>query len=72
MKALTMKLDESLLKDLRAVSEKTHISQSALVRQGIEWIVWRNKEETLSPKFVQTAQNVLKRNRRLFKKLGDA
>ena len=37
LKAFTTKLDEKTVKALKAVSERTRIPQSELVREGVDW-----------------------------------
>ena len=38
LKAFTTKLDEKTVKALKAVSERTRIPQSELVREGVDWL----------------------------------
>ena len=72
MKAISLKVDERQLKLLEEVSRATHIPKSSLVRQGIELILLRAKEEVLSAGFRREVDALLSQDRELLKRLAKA
>ena len=72
MKAISLKLDDRQLKLLEAVSRATHVPKSSLVRQGIELILLRAKEDMLSADFRREVDALLSQDRELLKRLAKA
>jgi hypothetical protein len=72
MKAISLKLEERQLKLLEEVSRATRIPKSALVRQGIELILLRAKEDVLSADFRREVDAVIDQDRELLKRLAKA
>lgn len=72
MKTMSLKIGEGQLKLLKAMSKATRIPQSALVRQGIELILLRAKEDVITPEFRKDVDAFIRENRSLLKRLADA
>ena len=72
MKAISLKLEDRQLKLLGQVSRATHIPKSALVRQGIELILLRAKEDVVSVDFRKEVDALVNQDRELLKRLAKA
>lgn len=72
LKAFTTKLDERTLKALKAVSERTRISQSDLVREGIELALRRHAEDIVSPELREEIEALLLEDKGLLQRLAKA
>lgn len=72
MKTMSLKIGDAQLKLLKAMSKATRIPQSALVRQGIELILLRAKEDVITPEFRRDVDAFIRENRSLLKRLADA
>lgn len=72
LKAYTTKLDEKVLKALKAVSERTRIPQSELVREGVELALRRHAEDVVSAQLREDIENLLKEDRKLLQRLAKA
>lgn len=72
MKAISLKLEERLLKLLEEVSRATRVPKSALVRQGIELILIRTKEDIVSAEFRREVDSLLREDHELLKRLAKA
>lgn len=72
LKAYTTKLDEKMLKALRAVSERTRIPQSELVREGVELALRRHAEDIISADLRQEIEDLLKEDKGLLERLYQA
>ena len=72
MKAISLKLEERQLKLLEQTSRATHISKSSLMRQGIDLILPRFKEDVLSPEFRREVDALLTQDRELLTRLAKA
>ena len=72
LKPYTTKLDERMLKALRAVSERTRIPQSELVREGVELALRRHAEDVVSPQLRQDIEDLLKEDKGLLQRLSKA
>lgn len=72
LKAYTTKLDEKTLKALKAVSERTRIPQSELVREGVELALRRHAEDIVSPALRQDIEDLLKEDKGLLQRLSKA
>ena len=70
LKAYTTKLDERVLKALKAVSERTRIPQSELVREGVELALRRHVEDVVSPRLREDIEDLLKEDRSLLQRLA--
>ena len=72
MKAISLKLEDRQLKLLGQVSRATRIPKSALVRQGIELILLRAKEDVVSADFRREVDALVNQDRELLKRLAKA
>ena len=72
MKAISLKLDDRQLKLLEEVSRATHVPKSSLIRQGIELMLLRAKEEVFSADFRREVDALLSQDRELLKRLAKA
>ncbi len=70
MKPISLKLEERQLKLLEKVSETSHIPKSALIRQGIDLILERLRNDVLSPEFRREVDALLHEDRELLKRLA--
>ena len=71
MKPISLKLDEKQLELLDKVSKATHIPKSALIRQGIDLIIQRAKEDVLSAEIRQEIDDLLSEDQELLKRLAE-
>ena len=72
LKAYTTKLDERTLKALKAVSERTHIPQSDLIREGIDLALRRHAEDVVAPELRKEIEELLNEDRSLLQRLSKA
>lgn len=72
LKAYTTKLDEKTLRALKAVSYRTRIPQSELVREGVELALRRHVEDVVSPKLRREIEALLREDRGLLQRLAKA
>ncbi|MBI3297887.1 MAG: ribbon-helix-helix domain-containing protein [Elusimicrobia bacterium] len=72
LKAFTTKLDDRTLKALKAVSARTRIPQSELVREGIELALRRHAEDIVSPALRGEIEAILQEDRGLLNRLAKA
>jgi len=72
MKAMSLKLEDRQLKLLEQVSRATHVPKSALVRQGIELILLRAKEDVVSADFRREVDALVSQDRDLLRRLAKA
>ncbi len=72
LKAFTTKLDEKTVKALKAVSERTRIPQSELVREGVELALRRHAEDIISPQLRQDIEELLREDKSLLQRLSQA
>ena len=72
MKAMSLKLEEQQLKLLEEVSRATRVPKSALVRQGIELVLIRAKEEIVSADFRREVDSLLREDHEVLKRLAKA
>ena len=72
LKPISLKLEERQVKLLEQISKATHIPKSALVRQGIDLILQRMKEDVISLEVRKEIDSLLKDDRDLLKRLSDA
>ena len=70
MKAMSLKLEERQLKLLEEVSRATRIPKSALVRQGIELVLIRAKEDIVSADFRREVDSLLREDQDILKRLA--
>jgi len=70
LKAFTTKLDARLLETLKAVSEKTHIPQAELVREGLALALRRHQEDIVSPDLRREIEALLLEDRGVLKRLA--
>ena len=72
LKAFSMKMDEKTLKALKAVSERTRIPQSELVREGVELALRRHAEDIVSPELRKDIEELLSEDKGLLRRLAKA
>lgn len=71
-KPYSTKLDDKTLKALKAVSERTRIPQSELVREGVEFVIRKHLEDALTPELRDQIEDLLKNDSGLLKRLSKA
>ena len=72
MKAMSLKLEDRQLRLLEQVSRATHIPKSSLVRQGIELVLLRAKEDIVSADFRREVDALISQDREVLKRLAKA
>ncbi len=72
LKAFTTKLDEKTVKALKAVSERTRIPQSELVREGVELALRRHAEDIISPDLRRDIEELLREDKSVLQRLAKA
>ena len=72
LKPFTTKLDEELIAAVRALSERTHIPQSELVREGLTLALRRHQEDIVTPELRADIEALLAKDRNLLKRLAKA
>ena len=72
MKAISLKLEERQLKLLEEVSRTTRVPKSALIRQGVELVLIRAKEDMVSADFRREVDTLLREDQKLLKRLAKA
>ncbi len=72
LKAVTTKLEERQIKALKIVSEKTHIPQSELFREGVDFVIKKHEGDILSPEFKEQIESLLVEDRPVLKRLAKA
>lgn len=72
LKAYTTKLDDKMLKALKAVSERTRIPQSELVREGVELALRRHAEDVVSADLRREIEELLNEDKGLLQRLSKA
>ena len=71
MKAISLKLDDKQLRLLEEVSQETHIPKSSLIRQGIDLILQRLREDIVSVSLRKEIDTMLKEDQELLKRLAE-
>ncbi len=72
LKPFTTKLDEELINAVRALSARTHIPQSELVREGLTLALRRHQEDVVTPELRKEIEDILVKDRGLLKRLAKA
>lgn len=72
MKPISLKIENNQFKLLEGVSKETHIPKSALIRQGIDFILQQHKEDILSVDLQKDIQALLTEDEGLLKRLAKA
>lgn len=72
MKPISLKIENNQFKLLEGVSKETHIPKSALIRQGIDFILQQHKEDILSVDLQKDIQALLTEDEELLKRLAKA
>lgn len=72
LRPISLKLKESQMKLLEAISREAHVPKSTLIRQGIDLILRQHKEDIISADLQQKIRNLLKEDRDLLKKLAQS
>lgn len=72
MKAVTIKLEDRQARLLDKVSRVTHIPKSALIRQGVDLVLRRTKEDVVSLELRDEIDKLLKEDQELLKRLAKA
>ena len=70
MKAISLKLEDRQLKLLEEASKASHIPKSTLIRQGIDLVLDRLREDVISPEFRREVDALLREDRELLKRLA--
>ena len=72
LKPYTLKIEEKYLKILDALSKRTHVPKSALIRKGIEMVVRETSEDILTPELRHEIDQLLHEDRNLLNRLAQA
>lgn len=64
------KLTPGQIKELKRISEKTHIPQAVLVRQAISILIEELKDKVISLNFLELVKKRVKEDKTLLKKLA--
>ena len=72
LKAISLKLDAMQLKVLDSVSKETHIPKTTLIRQGIDLVLRRHKEDIVSSRLQKEIDSLLNEDKELLKRLAKA
>jgi len=70
MKAISLKIEKNQLKLLEALSRETHIPKSRLIREGIDLIIRKHKEDIVSSDLQEEIDILIKEDKELLKKLA--
>lgn len=66
------KLTSEQIKELKIISEKTHIPQAVLVRQAVSILIEELKEKPVSLNFLNLVKKRVEEDKSLLKKLASA
>ena len=72
LKAFTTKLDKKTIDALKALSLKTSIPQSELVREGIALVLRRHAEDIMTPSLRAEIEDLLQEDQKLLRRLSKA
>lgn len=72
LKPISLKIDEVQLKILDAVAKETHIPKTTLIRQGIDLILRRHKEDAVSASLQKEINALLTEDKELLERLTKA
>jgi len=72
LKPISLKIEETQLKILDAVSKETHIPKTTLIRQGIDLVLRRHKEDAVSAHLQKEINTLLTEDKKLLKRLAKA
>jgi hypothetical protein len=72
LKPISLKIEETQLRILDAVSKETRIPKTALIRQGIDLVLRRHKEEVVSADLQKEINALLNEDKKLLKRLAKA
>lgn len=70
MVAFTMKLEKTQAKLLDAITKRTNIPKSSLVRQGVEFVIKKYQEEVINPELRKLLDKNLRQDLGLLKRLA--
>jgi hypothetical protein len=70
MKPISLKIDKNQLKLLEALAKETHIPKSRLIREGIDLIIRKHKEDIVSSDLREEIEMLIKEDKELLKKLA--
>ena len=72
LKPISLKIEASQLKVLDAVARETHIPKTTLIRQGIDLILRRHKDDVLSAGLQKEINSLLSEDKKLLERLSKA
>ena len=70
--ALSAKLPREQMRALKSLSERTRIPQSELLREGIDLVLERHKEDVVTPELRRQIDKLLSEDAHLLKRLAKA
>ena len=70
MKVITTKIEDKQFKLLNEVSSATHIPKSALIRKGIDMVLYQAKEDVLTPDLRREIDALLSEDHEVLKRLA--
>ena len=72
LKPVSFKIDETQLRILDSVAKETHIPKTTLIRQGIDLILRRHREDAVSARLQKEIDALLAEDKELLKRLAKA
>lgn len=72
MVPFTMKLEKTQSKFLDAISKKTHVPKSGLIREGIELVIRKYQEDVITPELRQLIDKTVQEDIGLLRRLAKA
>ncbi len=70
MKPISLKIEKNQLELLEALAKETHISKSRLIREGIDLIIRKHKEDIVSSDLREEIDILIKEDKELLIKLS--
>lgn len=68
--SLSAKLPSQHVKLLKSLSERTKIPQSELIREGIQLVIQRYKEDAITPEIRNEIDRLLREDKKLLQRLA--
>ena len=69
MKSISLKIEKNQLKLLEALAKETHIPKSKLIRDGIDLIIRKHKEDVVSLDLQEEIDMLINEDKELLKKV---
>ena len=72
MVPFTMKLEKNQAKLIEAIAKKTHVPKSSLIREGVELVIQKYREEVITSELRQLVDQSVQEDIQLLCKLAKA